>query len=457
MNDASQIPVLQFPLRLVDPEGRRAAATPALLEGLQMGRHTSMPPRIQKTPHGDVSLTSRWQHDRYYLAATGAADALLWLFPKHEGPMEKHGPSFRHMFAPAPTAVTIERELRRVCSKWQDRWNERISDHLAGISATPETQRAPAIATLGQLFDHLYQERTATVAKSTTSRDRYRLQVWRAALGNSTPLLSLSPELIGVALAKIGKLTSPATANSAFGVLKTYLNWAHNMGLTKDRSHATVRRLKEPPGERHHRLWWTADEVAQAIQIAGRDEHQPTATLLVACGCYLGLRVEEIIMLRWQDFSLDRVNPKTNEPSPVCHLTPHDGWQPKDGEARDIPICAALLTILKQHRRAEGYLLQAEEGRPGRPRDGKGWIYRYDPKKVWARVIKEVVKAGGKAITMYGMRHSFASNFLIAGVSDVKVSRWLGHADTRMIHRHYGHLLSYDDDINAVGRTHEHE
>jgi integrase len=51
---------------------------------------------------------------------------------------------------------------------------------------------------------------------------------------------------------------------------------------------------------------------------------------------------------------------------------------------------------------------------------------------------------------MYGMRHSFASNLLIAGVSDVKVSRWLGHSDTRMIHKHYGHLLSYDTDINAV-------
>jgi integrase len=108
------------------------------------------------------------------------------------------------------------------------------------------------------------------------------------------------------------------------------------------------------------------------------------------------------------------------------------------------------LAILKQHRRTEGYLLVAEKGRPGRPRDGKGWIYRYDPKKVWARVMQQVVAAGGRAITMYGMRHSFASNYLIAGISDVKVARWLGHADTRMVHRHYGHLLSYDGDINAV-------
>lgn len=457
MSTADPTPVIQFPLGLVDPEGRRAAATPALLEGLQMARHTSMPPRMQKTPHGDVSLTSRWMRDHYVLVAYGPESAVRWLFPKKDAHVfESANDKVRHVFVPAPTPITVERDVRRICAKWQERWEERLADHQTGFTTQSEAPRTPAITTLGQLFDHLYQERTTTVAKSTTSRDRYRLQVWRNALGNNTLLASLTPDLITSALAKIGKQTSPATANSAFGVLKTYLNWAHNMGLTKDRSHATVRRLKEPPGERHHRLWWTADEVAQAVQVASRDDHQPTATLLVACGCHLGLRVEEIVMLRWQDFSLDRVNPK-GEPSPVCHLTPHDGWQPKDGEARDIPVCAALLAILKQHRMTEGYLLQAEEGRPGRPRGGTGWVYRYDPKKVWARIIKEVVKAGGRAITMYGMRHSFASNFLIAGVSDVKVSRWLGHADTRMIHRHYGHLLSYDDDINAIGRHCENE
>ena len=42
-------------------------------------------------------------------------------------------------------------------------------------------------------------------------------------------------------------------------------------------------------------------------------------------------------------------------------------------------------------------------------------------------------------ITAYGMRHGFASNFLIASISDAKVARWLGHADTRIVHLHYGH------------------
>ena len=37
-----------------------------------------------------------------------------------------------------------------------------------------------------------------------------------------------------------------------------------------------------------------------------------------------------------------------------------------------------------------------------------------------------------------------------SGTTDVLVSRWLGHADTTMLHQTYGHLLAYHGDINKV-------
>ena len=93
--------------------------------------------------------------------------------------------------------------------------------------------------------------------------------------------------------------------------------------------------------------------------------------------------------------------------------------------------------ILKRYQKPNGYLLMPEPHRKGRPRGGTGWHHRYNT----ARVMRAIVAAGGKRFTEYGMRHSFASNYLIADVTDVKVSRWLGHADTRMLYRHYGPLL----------------
>ncbi len=153
--------------------------------------------------------------------------------------------------------------------------------------------------------------------------------------------------------------------------------------------------------------------------------------------------------LNRQDFDLDAKDPASGVRRPVCHVVAHSGWQSKDGEARDIPVSDQLLPILLAHRKAEGFLLTNEPHRKGRPRGGTGWNYRYNPTKVWRRMMKKLSLAGGKEITMYGMRHSFASNLLIANISDVKVARWMGHGDTRMVNRHYGHLLSYDDAINA--------
>ncbi len=423
-----------------------------------MARHTSMAPRFQRTPHGDVTLTSRWFREHYFLVAYGPVAAIQWMFPKAEQ-LEIIGGKARHTFEPTSMRITVERDLRKICGMWQAHWQQRFDDELPAASAAEAGLTvAPTIETIGQLFDLVLARRQGTVSKMTTDRDRYKLRLWRQELGERKLLSELSAEGLTVALGRIGKRTSPSTANTSFAVVKTYLNWAANSGLMQNQCHRLVRRLKEPVGDRHQRAWWTTQEVELAIKCAAEDPHQPTATLLVACGCYLGLRPEEIIMLRWQDLDLDGVDPRTAEPRPVCHVTPHAGWTPKDGEPRSIPICAPLLTILLQHRQAEGYLLQAEAYRKGRKRGGgKGLDYRYDPKKVWARVMKRVEAVGGKRITMYGMRHSFASNLLIADVSDVKVSRWLGHADTRMVHRVYGHLLCYDAAINAgsVGRARE--
>jgi integrase len=421
------------------PAASAAGANPIIIfERKPMAGHTTMPPRKQTTPYGDVTLTSRWQRDRYYLMAYGPSQAMRWLFPKVES-FEIRPNGVRHTFDPAPTPITVERELRKVCAVWQAKWDEHYQDHQDGAGPTL-ARPVLDIQTLGQLFDHLYSDRMTKVAKSTTDRDRYRLLLWRTELGNDRLLANLRPDDISEALVRIGKRTSPSTANTSLGVLKTYLTWAANMGLVRDQSHKTVRRLKEPASLRHRREWWTTTQFEQALAIAQQDPHQPTATLLMACGCLLGLRPEEIIMQRWEDLDLDATDPQSGESRPVCHVVPHSGWTPKDGEARDIPISARLLTILAPLRQKDGFLLMNEPHRKGRPRGGTGWKYRYNPTKVWRRMMAALTKAGGKAITMYGMRHTFASNLLINNVSDVKVARWLGHGDTRMLHRHYGHL-----------------
>jgi integrase len=246
--------------------------------------------------------------------------------------------------------------------------------------------------------------------------------------------------------------------NGITAVLVTYLRWAHKQGLLATEPYRDLRKLAEPR-DPAGKAWWTADLVELALRCAAEvdrdlayrthgDQLNCTAQFLVGFGCLAGMRWEEIIMLRWQDLDLDARNPTTGEASPVIRVVAHDGGQPKDGDARTIPIHERLMALLLAARKTEGYVLAAKKRVSTRGGTRPG--YRYDPGAVWTRIIAKVVAAGGKAISPHGMRHSFASNLLIAGESDVKVARWLGHADTSLVHERYGHLLSYDGGINRV-------
>lgn len=44
------------------------------------------------------------------------------------------------------------------------------------------------------------------------------------------------------------------------------------------------------------------------------------------------------------------------------------------------------------------------------------------------------------AITFHGLRHTWASLTVMAGVPLMVVAKNLGHVDTRMVEKHYGHL-----------------
>jgi integrase len=56
------------------------------------------------------------------------------------------------------------------------------------------------------------------------------------------------------------------------------------------------------------------------------------------------------------------------------------------------------------------------------------------------------------AISFHGLRHTWASLATMAGVPLLVVAKNLGHTDTRMVEKHYGHLApSYIADAIRAG------
>ncbi len=137
-----------------------------------------------------------------------------------------------------------------------------------------------------------------------------------------------------------------------------------------------------------------------------------------------GLRVGELLALKWQD--LDLV---------AGHLIVRRTlWRdqegtPKSGRNRKVPLSDEALATLKAHRHLKGAYVFCDE-RGGR---------------LSHSIVKDVVptacrRAGlGKRITTHGLRHTFASQLVMRGASLKAVQELLGHESIEMTLR-YSHL-----------------
>jgi integrase len=112
----------------------------------------------------------------------------------------------------------------------------------------------------------------------------------------------------------------------------------------------------------------------------------------------------------------------------VIHLTP-----------RIVALCKELAT-----RHPDGPLFRRRSGRP------------FPPAYYLARLVRRLREKLGLrgTITPYGMRHTFATDALAAGVPDAQVAELLGHSGTAMLHKHYSHLTAKARVLrDALGRV----
>ena len=130
-----------------------------------------------------------------------------------------------------------------------------------------------------------------------------------------------------------------------------------------------------------------------------------------------GLRQGELFRLKWADVNFEQSN-----------LTVV-GDTAKDGETRHIPLNPEALEIVKRWKAQPGVKsLWVFPGKSGEPLK--------NPRKAWVELLND---AKITDFRWHDLRHTFASNLVMAGVDLNTVRELLGHSDYKMTQR-YAHL-----------------
>ncbi len=227
------------------------------------------------------------------------------------------------------------------------------------------------------------------------------------------------------------KRLSPETQRGIFAVLQSALSQAVIWQLIVVNPCSRVTRPKVPKKVRPH---WTPEEARAFLACAREDRFGALYVVALATG----LRLGEILGLRWSRVNL--VSGELHVDSQVCEV---DGdlfeEPPKRGSIRTVilPGAAKAALELQQARLASeglGSCVWVFPDTCGGPMRQSNLVRRsFHP------LVK---KAGVRAITFHGLRHTFATMALGKAQVDVKtLQELLGHSDPALTLRIYSHAL----------------
>jgi integrase len=343
--------------------------------------------------------------------------------------------------------------------KWRIRWVEPTGERRSEVFenrndavlvlqrnevAAAEVRRglrlaAPPKKTVNELCDYWLKNRTPLKRSPKDDESIIRRHI-RPAFGH---LL-----VTEVGVAHIDKFRAERvqlqkkTVNNALTTFITMMKAALELGWLLRLP--AVKKPKVRLFNKDYRYIKTRDEIHRFLQAAKEEGEVPFA--MFATAIYTGARAGELAALRWDDVNFEqrliRIERSFDGPT-------------KAEDLRFVPILDALLPTLRAWKlRCPGALLFPNE--TGGMYGSSGRIFQ----EVFHRVLDQAgfPKAkkpnGGTRwyITFHGLRHSFASHWMMAGGDIFRLQKILGHKSMQMTER-YSHLAQgvYVADYGRLG------
>jgi len=368
---------------------------------------------------GAGSWMARWAHDgRFVQAKLGLADDFMdadgIAFFTYTEAQEKARAWFKLRAQEAlaiESGEVVHRGSYTVADAIQDYLVDAERRGIKGLLITKQTARAHILPVLGDL----------EVSRLT----KKRLETWHAGLASQ-------PRRKGGRGGKIVHLPPPTTederrarkdsANRILTVLKAALNLALANGRAQEP--APWRKVKPFREVARSRVRFLDASEQKALMAACEEPFRS----MVRAAIYTGCRYSEITRLRVKDFNpesgtlfIDRG--KTMKARHIYLTDEAVGWfKELAAERKPNDVLLSRGTPIRRKVRAD------------QPSDG--WR-SYDQKQFMAKACQD---GGIEPVGFHELRHTYASHLVNRGVPLAYVAAQLGHADTRMVMRYYGHL-----------------
>lgn len=249
-----------------------------------------------------------------------------------------------------------------------------------------------------------------------------KVKTWRDAIAEAMPRIRNKPDATEQGYRQIDPndpdalRKRQATANRILTVLKAALNHAYKENLVATKAAwekiAPFREVDVPKVR-----YLTVKECKRLIDACPSDFRA-----LVRGALYTGCRYGELTAMRVDAF---------NSHAKTIHVE-----RSKSGKGRFIPLTeegASFFASITVDRNASEPMFIHDDGR----REDKPW--EHSQQRYWMQQACDEAKIA-PAIGFHILRHTYASQLAMNGTPMPVIAALLGHADTRMTEKHYGHL-----------------
>lgn len=236
-------------------------------------------------------------------------------------------------------------------------------------------------------------------------------------------LEAITPAVMEEFKSTVLRRSQATTFNHYLTLIKAMLNKAVAWRHLKENPLSSVKKLKSTSARQVR--FFTLEEVSVILEKAD-DLMQKVIKILL----YTGMRRSELVFLLWDDIDF-------HNKLITVQSKPEVGFHPKSHRARSIPINPNLEQLLLDLPQKGRYLFDDGNGKPRHCRD------------YYTKQFEKILKtADVKNANLHTLRHTFASNLVMAGVDLRTVQELLGHSTIKVTER-YAHL-SPDHRTRAV-------